>query len=590
MRETQSALKRYMLSKPKLQLLDLPNEVLDMVLSYIPKIPCHSPTVILTNNTMKNLLPASVLQVNHLLRQVSIRAIGQRCLWLHIKSILEDGAALVNDLKDVLGCLTANERAFVPGRVHEVTITIRMNGDDQAGPSTRHTTTDANSIFLPYSYQSFVTLCETLLYDSDWISRITFQHPWLPLNLQRIVENQMLPTAKLFNCHVDLEYVSPNIGQQIPRRAGPWKSIVRDMDSTMEVVQEMDANHQYWEASIACMYRLFHLQESPNDQALERTRHLLFTTRGLCHPAWKLHATSLERMRVVRTKHHLRHRASLAFVRAWREHGMAWVNNHHHHVIDLSEEDDDGFCSGLLTEPSYARFGLPDHELAELHHAKALIYELWDRDYVEIHRVHSTGRETRRTIKERCVREAWCAWRYDMKSVAYCAHLKHICEQRRFSAHVVHLRMANSGYPLDWYPGYHALDIDLRPFGWPDTPENREACASEPWTLPVINRAKTVAKLADVAYDTRRGDEYPVTVGSNIPFCRNIPIFNTYSDGLVDFCHNGASLEEIATYTRENEWLFGVKDRELSAQQHAANPEHIDEYTPLLSREWGFHN
>lgn len=89
------------------RLPDLPNELLDRVLSFVIQVPCHPENGALNADVIAELFSAATTQVNQRLRQRTIHVVSASVLWLELKCRDRAAIKVVRDVNVALPVVPA---------------------------------------------------------------------------------------------------------------------------------------------------------------------------------------------------------------------------------------------------------------------------------------------------------------------------------------------------------------------------------------------------------------------------------------------------------------------------------------------------
>lgn len=402
----------------------LPEEVLDRIISYVVYSPNHAGTGVLPKESYRALFRPQVIHVNRRLRSCALAQIARDVLWIKIRC----DTARIDEHMETFGLkppqLPKIWASCLPKDLPSLTVSFPNNDSKLCHP---------NDILIPFNFNTLAYLFRHIIQRCCSMHNMDFEyHANSPAHSQ-IIRDQVKPLYKLL--YFDSMEESPT--GLICRPNGindDWSSGAR-ADELLQVVQDLDAKGCKLEATLLCLHRHFVVAAnsaiSPEVGAL---KDWLSASSALERDDWQTNPANLERMRIIRTMWYLEYRAFLG----WAEAQKTFRNS----KIMAPDQFDPSQMSGSLLrwpfgiespEVTFGRwigidnniFGLLNCEMAQVAHARALVFQLllkyWDEDvYGEFF--------DRMNAEYRTMFYAACAWYLSPYNEVYSSLLRSIME------------------------------------------------------------------------------------------------------------------------------------------------------------------
>ncbi|KAJ9649901.1 hypothetical protein H2198_010776 [Neophaeococcomyces mojaviensis] len=489
-------------------LVNLPPEVLDQVLSYLVVIP-WDPVDGLWGSGIERLFRRNVMQINRYIRKQAIDLMVRSTLWVHIVCQTRAAYKRLRWHLKRLPAVPSKYRSILPSELPGLHLEFGQPGNLRR---TRSFTEDDTNLVFPFNFQSIAMIIGSLIGSSTDIQSLTIRQDHLSPQLERVITQQIHSLVPLLRHDLDVTITNSHANKIVYPRHKKQKmtSSFPRADDLMSIVLNLDTYDRKLEATLLCMHYNFVLfivtDHDPYVGFDDEFEPLLTgplvawagSTGALCQPGWQTDPNNLERMRRARTLHYLEYRACLGYMEGVREYGYDFVFCNYVEISNMP-----GINHG---SPRWRRdifnvfYGLPDFELAQLHHARALIY--WHRHQYYEEMIHDGILEEDEGNNEEenmvaALMWAYYAWSLDMKNKIYSRFLRRLIEEA--DEFLV-------GEALEYMLTYHEAN-NADSFG--GDPILLVEWCREGNTRQNISRAQQIARLADVAYDKRRGDELP---------------------------------------------------------------------------------
>ncbi|KAK5939713.1 hypothetical protein PMZ80_008093 [Knufia obscura] len=480
-------------SKPCL-ILGLPDEILNTILSYVITVPWHPLNATYPQVAVQRLFGANMLFVTRRLRQMGIGVIATQCLWIRVTCHTSQIHALLRSTLNRAPVLRPPERALLPVGLPHISIDLGLQSHRQntnESSAMEGAPSVDQSVIFPYNPHTYAKLYAKITDHATVMQSVVVQTNELPPRLQRIADSEIIPLLVL------------DQGTSYARSTFCNEIITSDLkprvDRLMSMIQQLDKQNLRLQATLLCMYRGYTLHaETTHNTDIQLD--LGQWTQDLATGNRMYHTSSVERMRLVRTIHYIEHRACMGFLEAAELYGLKFCKAHVHGLLYLPDHI---LSHRWTTEPHFRWFGLPDHELAELHYARALLH----RHYVRYCKVYAPmGVYMDRAPST-----------IELASLIPLSH-----QTRRYAFHAWCLNSQNTTYRtmLRNMP-YDGLEMQVaQRRGEYQTPDGTTRTWGGHWdfttnwkrsedVMPYFDQAQQIGRLAPVEYDSRRGDELP---------------------------------------------------------------------------------
>lgn len=494
-------------------LLQLPPEVLDQVFSYLVVIPWHPENGMWGNGMWggggDHFLGRNVMRINHVIRKQCIDLVVRNTLWVHVKYSRAACKRLRRHSRR-LPILPKPFRSALPNKLPGLHLEF---GQPEVLRQTRSfREEDANFIFA-FNFQSIALLVGTLIGSSRDVQCLTIWQDHLSPQLELVITQQIHSLIPLLRHDLDVTVFDSNQDRTVYSRQSNHEltnSFPR-ADELMSIVLNLDAHGRKLEATLLCMHYNFVLfSVTSHDPYIGHEDEFapLITgpliawagnTGSLSQPGWETEPNNIERTRRARTLHYLEYRACLGYTAGVEAYGYDFALVNYVEVANLL---------GLrLGSPRWVRdnfdvcYGLPNFELAQMHHARALIY--WHRseyylsmiDDGSLIVIDGVDSDTNQITSLICT---YYAWLLDMNNKTYSRFLRRLAKEAEPLLVQDAMDYILTGHDTEDAKRF-AVDLGLLA-GWCINGDTKQS----------FTRAQQTAKAADVAYDQRRGDEFPV--------------------------------------------------------------------------------
>lgn len=274
-------------------------------------------------------------------------------------------------------------------------------------------------------------------------------------------------------------------------------------DETISIIQELDRRGRKLEATLLCMYEGFSgtclAEYDPRIGPLTEWAH---SSGGLGLSDWLNDSSNLDRMKHIRNMHYVEYRACKGYIEGVKRYGYSFAKLHYQPLTNLPTSNIGN--PRWYNAPNAIWFGLPDHEFAEMHFARALVIDhLW--------------RHFDRFLKDGMLNAEQQLFDEDLKTEAFCwAYYAWSLDKDNPDFREFLITALTDPFPtdVDW-----TRSELLRQRRQLDRLNHREVFGGHPrlmedWAvhsniMEYFSRAQKIAKLADVSYDSRRGDDLP---------------------------------------------------------------------------------
>lgn len=358
-----------------------------------------------------------------------------------------------------------------------------------------------------------------MLYDQCVLSLFervssTYTISRLPLHLETVVDDQVRPMLM----HLDLQ---ASVYSAAPHNDGVksltsgflkyMKTVHSEIDVVMTLIQNLDHVGRTLEASLVAL----HCGGSLISKAkwIDPTLSADVWISDLVNDDYLSRRALLARMRLIRTLHHIEYRACLAYMSATEAYGFDFVASRF-------------YCAQTqyrwtLSKGNLDFYGLPNHELAELCHMRALTYAHkanFTHSVLHVVQQDFIDEKEGEDFLFPAVKHAYIAWRLDKRNVKYAALFQKIVREHEEQVPKL-LSMATTDCAREddttailKYIDHDGQErvcrgtIDVScgcpPYDGEDADEEDDDYFIMDPTY--LWRAREVAKRADVAYDRRR--------------------------------------------------------------------------------------
>lgn len=481
------------------RLLSLPDELLDQIVSHVIPVPWHPKNGPLISKSYRDLF-VSTLRVNKKLRQHTINAILRNTLWIRFKL----GAV---DVRGQYGWLNETLPKLDPLGLHRnsqstasVTLSITKRPHDFFNTGSKHETFN-----FPYN-PATLSLLYAIIRDQKFhgvSSTFTVSH--LPAHLKVVVNSQIGPVLKCLELRSPLSGAAQDILKMMPKTSDSIftkELLSKEIDDTMALIQNLDRAGRPLEASLIALRRgddLIH-KFYYRDHSLH-TLHWLHQIRQV---GYVTREENLERMRQLRTIHHIEYRACLAYISGANAFRYLFVKNHY---LDFR-------CRWMTRNPICNFYGLPDHELAQLYHMRALM-SAHKAEYLEALECDPLVRIDECKTPDLifpAVKHAYIAWRLDKHNVRYAAFFQSLLQKYPDEFLDLQYRIDASEeeeWKYNTVRTFTFTDIDGHSRVWGGTIDvcceaNVDFGRSNIFHPELLWRVREISKRANVAYDQRR--------------------------------------------------------------------------------------
>jgi hypothetical protein len=366
--------------EPGRNLLDLPPEVIDIILGSAINIPNKNYHATGGAISIAKAFGAPIAHTCRQLRQLSLDLIQAKCFWIRIEINSRDGVETFEEE-------TADFLPIVPAlfwsqfRRPPPTFELVVGDTELPGAKlrvTRRYNPASTSFVFPYNFDSFNRVCQ-------WIRRVAVQQCLKSLLVR--YDPQIKPPHELFTSRIiptlltirklktvrfeipdDLKPSDEIAAQMLdtPRRAS---DLLKDAQTAVQLANDYQAEGQTADAGLKLLYSLWiYLQankylpepEQWNDGETDEDPLVL---------AWtNLRARNAIGNKLRQTIHEIEYRACLAYRDLFENYGFPWLMTHLH--IFGKEH------GRWVDEPYYTWFGLSSAELAQVHHARAIAHRI----------------------------------------------------------------------------------------------------------------------------------------------------------------------------------------------------------------------
>jgi hypothetical protein len=296
--------------------------------------------------------------------------IARSYVWVRVISNTPHDVKSVHWLTDQFSGLSDLCTSFLPPRF--TSITFEIGEANQPRPAITEVEVNRCSLIIPYQYDSFAQLCTTFREEWNQLLPVSITCPSFPQLLRKTVDVLIIPFLLSTFCPL------PAPTESFDYRSLAQTSLVtssgRDIIAFFEVV-------------CFTMTETRRLQQAGYKE--EADLYLLYNGKLLCQlanayiqppatwlggsydpgdPNWWMSEANIYRNAVISLLHHIECLACLIYADQYRRYGVNWVCAHY---ILLTEGG-----TRWLEEPRWQWFGLSNHEMAEIHHARGLILKV----------------------------------------------------------------------------------------------------------------------------------------------------------------------------------------------------------------------
>lgn len=491
-------------SESSFPLFDLPTEVLDLVISHVITVPWHPVNGAFSLGVIGALFPKQLIHANRLLRQRTIDVVSKSVLWLEVNCRDRSAMHGIRGLKLAFPTFPSAYSNLLSDSIQKVSFEL---GDPKRALRTTRSLQEEHAIFLfPFNYQSLTVLSSRLLGCVREIKHVTIHVSQLSAAFQHVLEQQIMPIARFFRYSLNVEILRKNrkphkIAKKILE---PLHGIAQKILEIIDMMCDLDNNGLKLEATLLCIYHGLHLKVLAEfDPEIGRLSDWAHPTGKLGLPDWQTDPVNLARMKAIRSLHHIEYRACLGYIEAVDTFGYEFARCHYEAVSNLPLINlGNARWADTMNNISY---GLPDHELAEMHFAKALVFQhIWlDYDsFLEDRLLDGDWEYSHENTASEAFCWAYYAWSLDMNNLNYgklLLDLETTCDHDSLVAFWCEMQANDDDASHHSGNEYYRIHPKVLR-DWTLTSEH---------ALEYLGRAQEVAKLADVQYDKRRAQELP---------------------------------------------------------------------------------
>lgn len=485
-------------------LLNTPREILDNILSHIIIIPSHPENGVFKDDAIVELFPRELVHVNKYLRQAVTDYVSKSVLWMEVTSRDKSAMTALQRFNLQVPFFPIEYEHLLPKSLKKVTLEVGKPGHQIR--NTRSVKVENATVLFPFNYQSYSQLSLLLMTCNVSIQHLTIRTSQLSAPLEKVFLQQILPTTKLLRHRINIEIRSTGDKKEsLPRHAvDKLEGVGQIIIEMMETIQSLDEHGHKLEATLLCMYYGHYVRVWGEIDPIVNGSLIEWGEPGgaLDQDDWKTNPENLQRVKLLRCVNYIEYRACLGYVEGVNTYGYEFTKIQHQSHANLALGN---WANFRWIEANYILwYGLPDHELAQMHHAKALVfYTFWQ--FYDCFEDDDTTADLDLDLEEDLAVDAltWAfyAWSLDMDNPRYRKFLLRVYEHlHREEIEDVHDQVAENTY--DMYNNYGHINFG----GHPEILEDWTLHGSE---LEYLDSAKEIAKLVKVQYDDRKADELP---------------------------------------------------------------------------------
>jgi hypothetical protein len=235
-------------------------------------------------------------------------------------------------------------------------------------------TTEVNrcSLVFPYQFDTFAQVCTNIVAEWDQLLPVSVTCPLFSPELRRTTNAVIVPF--LFSTFRSLQappesfnYWSPNQASSITSSGRSIKAFFEDIHFALSEFRRLKEAGYKEEADLYLLYQGKILCKLANNY-IQQPAIWLTNSYNPGDPEWWMSETSIYRNAVVSLLHHIECLAGLKYADLHRRHGANWILTHCELLTDNGTR--------WVEEPHWQWFGLSDHEMAEIYHARGLILKV----------------------------------------------------------------------------------------------------------------------------------------------------------------------------------------------------------------------
>ncbi|KAJ9654859.1 hypothetical protein H2198_006132 [Neophaeococcomyces mojaviensis] len=353
----------------RLTVPELPQEILDIILSYtidLPNQPHHGDHF---ENLTLDMFNNPFLHVNHYFRETVLNTIAYKCIWVEIRihekkhrELLEDLDRYVCELPKFWDSLVPQDRPTLTFELGRETLSIR---------TTREFVKSKKRLIFPYNFQSFIKIVAKLrptyrdrVLHPGALRSLTIQCSGVTGKVRRVLDDEILSIVRMLRFIPNLRFADSSIctPEQLVAMSTDLCNVQtfhQDVKYIWETITRFEEAGMIEEARCISLYLSDKLRQD-GAFALRRPETLVLL---LGRPGWENDTLLQMRMSAVRVFFQIHHHAYEA-LSAFIERDSRWA------VKQMVEYD--LRWSQWQEQPRFTWFGLPDSDMAKVNYMVAV--------------------------------------------------------------------------------------------------------------------------------------------------------------------------------------------------------------------------